>query len=103
MAAIWSRGMQVGHNGRIAKWRVRLEVEEDRMIRAFAIAMLSILILSTAALGQHQGTQQEQRACRHDVTRFCRQQVDDYAIADCLRANMARLRPVCRAVMEGRR
>jgi len=87
----------------MAKWRVRLEVEQDRMIRAFAIAMLSILILSTAALGQHQGTPQQQRACRHDVTRFCRQQVDDYAIADCLRANMARLRPVCRAVMEGRR
>ena len=44
MAAIWSRGVQVGHNGRMAKWRVRLEVEEDRMIRAFALAMLSILI-----------------------------------------------------------
>jgi len=73
------------------------------MIRAFAIAMLSTLILSTAALGQHQGTPQQQSACRHDATRFCRQQVDDYAIADCLRANMARLRPVCRAVMEGRR
>jgi hypothetical protein len=81
----------------------RLDAEEDRMIRAFAIAMLSILILSTAALGQHQGTPQQQSACRHDATRFCRQQVDDYAIADCLRANMARLRPVCRAVMEGRR
>ena len=40
------------------------------MIRAFAIAMLSILILSTAALGQHQGTPQQQRACRQDVTRY---------------------------------
>ena len=33
------------------------------MVRAFAIAMLSILILSTAALGQHQGTPQQQSAC----------------------------------------
>jgi len=68
-----------------------------------SFSIVSILILSTAALGQHQGTPQQQRACRHDVTRFCRQQVDDYAIADCLRANMTRLRPVCRAVMEARR
>jgi len=73
------------------------------MIRAFAIAVLSIVILSTAAWGQHQGTPEQQRACRHDATRFCRQEGDDYAIANCLRANIGRLRPGCRAVMEGRR
>jgi hypothetical protein len=73
------------------------------MIRAFAIAMLSIMALSSAALAQHQGTPEQQRACRHDVTRFCRHERDDYAMANCLRANIDRLRPGCRAVMEGRR
>ena len=73
------------------------------MIPAPAIAALSIVILSSAALGQHQGTPEQQRACRHDAARFCRQEVDDYAIANCLRANIGRLRAGCRAVMEGRR
>ena len=73
------------------------------MIRALVIAMLSIMLLSTAAVGQHQGTPEQQRACRHDATRFCRQEVDDYAIANCLRANIGRLRAACRAIMEGRR
>jgi hypothetical protein len=73
------------------------------MIRALAIAVLSSVILSTAALGQHQGTPEQQRACRHDATRLCRNEGDDYAIANCLRANIGRLRPACRAVMEGRR
>jgi hypothetical protein len=74
------------------------------MTRAFAIAMFSIVILSAAALGQHQGTPEQQRACRHDVTRFCRHvEGGDYAIADCLRANIERLRLECRQVMEGRR
>ena len=73
------------------------------MTRAFAIAMFSIVILSAAALGQHQGTPEQQRACRHDATRFCRYMNDDYAIANCLRANIGRLRTECRQVMEGRR
>ena len=73
------------------------------MIRAFIIAILSIVILSATALGQHQGTPEQQRACRHDATRFCRQEADDYAIANCLRANIGRVRPLCREVLEGRR
>ena len=73
------------------------------MTRAFAIAMVSIVMLPAAAWGQHQGTPEQQRECRHDVTRFCRSQIDDFAIANCLRANVARLRPGCRDVIEGRR
>jgi hypothetical protein len=65
--------------------------------------VLSTVILSTAALGQHQGTPEQQRACRHDAMRFCRNEGDDYGMANCLRANIGRLRPGCRAVMEGRR
>lgn len=74
------------------------------MTRAFAIALFSIALLSTAASGQHQGTPEQQRACRHDVARFCRHvEGGDYAIADCLRMNIGRLRPECRQVIEGRR
>jgi hypothetical protein len=73
------------------------------MTRALPIAMLSIVMWSTAALGQHQGTPEQQRACRHDATRFCRSEVDDFAVANCLRANIGRLRTGCREVIEGRR
>jgi hypothetical protein len=73
------------------------------MTRALAIAMLSIVMLPAAALGQHQGTPEQQRACRHDATRFCRAEVDDFAVANCLRANIGRLRTGCREIIEGRR
>ena len=73
------------------------------MTRAFVIAIASIVIFSGAASGQHQGTAEQQRACRHDATRFCRYMNDDYAIENCLRANIGRLRTECRQVMEGRR
>jgi hypothetical protein len=53
-------------------------------------------------LAQHAGTPQQQAACRPDVLRFCRGIRDDYAVADCLREHMGRLRHTCRNVIEGR-
>jgi hypothetical protein len=40
----------------------------------------------------HLGTPEQQRACRPDVQRFCRemQNQGDYAIADCLKTNERR-------------
>jgi hypothetical protein len=46
----------------------------------------------------HQGSLQEQRACRPDVLRHCRRLMDesDSVMADCLRANARALSPACR-------
>lgn len=46
----------------------------------------------------HQGTLQQQRACRPDVLRHCRRLMErsDQAMADCLRANARDLTPACR-------
>jgi hypothetical protein len=51
--------------------------------------------------GGHSGTPEQQRACRPDVIRHCRGMSDDYAIEGCLRANVERLRPACRHVIQG--
>jgi hypothetical protein len=51
--------------------------------------------------GAHMGTPEQQRACRPDVVRHCRGMSDDYAIEGCLRANVERLRPACRQVIQG--
>jgi len=64
--------------------------------------VLILLAAPCAALAQHAGTPQQQAACRPDVLRFCRGINDDYAVADCLRANTVRLRHSCRNVIEGR-
>jgi len=55
-----------------------------------------------AAQPGHLGTPEQQRACRPDVQRFCRevQNQGDYAIADCLKTNERRLSSACRRVIE---
>jgi len=60
------------------------------MLRYLSILMLSLAVLPTSVLAQdgraagHRGTLQQQRACRPDVLRHCRdmQDRDDYAIVD---------------------
>jgi hypothetical protein len=58
-------------------------------------------ILPLQARAQHQGTPEQQRACRPDAVRLCRGLHEDNAIANCLRANVGRLHPACRRVIEG--
>jgi len=70
-----------------------------------SVLLLSLTVLSTPAFAQyggHQGTREQQRACRHDVVRYCRGVHDDYAISSCLQANMPRLSGACRRVFGGR-
>jgi hypothetical protein len=54
-----------------------------------------------AAEESHMGTAQQQNACRADAQRYCRGIKDDLAVADCLRANLKKVRPACRKVVEG--
>lgn len=65
------------------------------------VLLLSLSVLSTPAFAQyggHQGTQEQQRACRPDVVKYCRGIKDDYAMSSCLQANMQRLSAACRRV-----
>jgi len=68
------------------------------------IACVSVLVLageslSSSAFAQHPGTPAQKRACRPDVYRLCAGEIPNVnAIVRCLRANVDRLNPDCRAV-----
>ena len=63
--------------------------------------VLFTMDFQTAYAEQHGGTDQDEKACIRDVTRFCRKLMNqgDFAILACLQQNRARLRPACRKVL----
>jgi Cysteine rich repeat len=67
------------------------------------IAMITLaLILSATATGAfaQSGTPQEQAACRHDATRFCRAVLkDESRVSACLEAHKDQLSRRCREVL----
>jgi hypothetical protein len=68
--------------------------------------ILSLTLLcvpaSTGALA-HSGSDQEQKACKPDVQRFCRKLMDqgDFTILACLKENRPKLSTACREVLVG--
>ena len=71
----------------------------------YAAAVIILLLLSvnpSLSFAQgHQGTPQEQAACRRDANRFCRQQLaDDFAVQQCLMQNRAKLSRSCQNVFQ---
>jgi len=65
------------------------------------LALALLASLSTESVAQHAGTDQDEKACIHDVERLCRKWMDqgDFTILACLKENRARLRPACRDVL----
>jgi hypothetical protein len=68
--------------------------------------MLLVLLsatASTAAFAQqgHSGTEQEQKACAHDVAKYCRPLMDqgDLVILSCLQQNRPKLTKACNQVL----
>jgi len=59
------------------------------------------LISSGAAMAQHSGSEQEQRACAGNVQRYCRPVLDqgDFAVLACLQQHRAKLTAMCRQVL----
>jgi hypothetical protein len=57
--------------------------------------------LSTVAFAQHAGTDQDEKACVHDVERLCHKWMDqgDFTILACLKENRSRLHQECRDVL----
>jgi len=79
------------------------------MLRYLPLLVVSLSLLSSMAHAQdvrgqgHRGSLQQQRACRPDILRLCRdlQAQDDDAMANCLKANVAKLSSACRQALEG--
>jgi hypothetical protein len=69
------------------------------------VMLLSLLSVtaSTAAFAQqgHSGTEQEQKACARDVTKFCRPLMEqgDLVILSCLQQNRPKLTKACNQVL----
>ena len=75
------------------------------MLKRFVLGLglCSALALNvTAAVAQQRGgTPEEQKACSHDASRFCRKQLsDDSAVQQCLQQNRAKLSASCKKVFE---
>jgi len=77
------------------------------MIRYLSALLLSLVLLPTGVSAQQgageRGTPQQQRACRHDVLRHCREvkDRDDFTIETCLRAHYSQISTACRQVLSG--
>ena len=75
----------------------------------FRGGVLSILFLvsvasSASAQGMQMGIPEQRSACGPDVGRFCKKVKPDegpFAYLACLKTNRDKLRPACRAVLEG--
>ncbi len=75
------------------------------MVRNFCLA-LAVLAISTVAHAQDAPsghTVAEERACRGDAHRLCKDDLaDEFRTASCLQEHRDRLSRGCRAVIEGR-
>lgn len=72
------------------------------MVRSVSL-LLAVLLMSGTALAQtypHQDTP-EDRACRGDARRFCKDDIpDQFKVGSCLQAHKNRLTRACRAVLD---
>jgi hypothetical protein len=74
------------------------------MHKSFLVAALLSLSVSAAAMAQqpqHGGTPEEQKACAHDVQKFCRTLMNesDLIVLNCLQQNRTKLTKACDQVL----
>jgi Cysteine rich repeat len=74
------------------------------MFRSVSL-IFAVLVISTAAFAQTQYPQQdtaEDRACRSDARRFCKDDIpDQFKVGSCLQMHKDKLSRACKAVIEG--
>ncbi len=78
------------------------------MVRLSSSLFIALVLLTSSnAYAQefrqgHLGSREQQRACRPDVLRHCRELMEqsDYAIAGCLRSHVRVLSPACREELQ---
>ena len=74
------------------------------MRKTFFVAALLSLSVTAGAMAQqqqHGGTPEEQKACAHDVQKFCRAVMNepDLTVLNCLQQNRAKLTKACDLVL----
>jgi hypothetical protein len=74
------------------------------MRKSFFVAALLSLSVSAGAMAQqqsHGGTAEEQKACAHDVQKYCRAVMNepDLTVLSCLQQNRAKLTKSCDQVL----
>jgi len=74
------------------------------MRKTFFVAALLSLSVSAGAMAQqqqHGGTPEEQKACAHDVQKFCRLVMNDsdLVVLSCLQQNRPKLTKACDKVL----
>jgi Cysteine rich repeat len=69
----------------------------------FVAALLSLSVTAVAmAEQQHGGTPEEQKACAHDVQKYCRALMNDsdLVVLNCLQQNREKLTKTCDKVLK---
>jgi hypothetical protein len=72
------------------------------MLRRVSL-ILAVVLASSAALAQtdSQENTPEDRACRGDARRFCKDDIpDQFKVGSCLQANRERLSRTCKTMLE---
>ena len=73
------------------------------MRKTFFVAALLSLSVSAVAMAQqqHGGTPEEQKACAHDVQKYCRTVMNDsdLVVLSCLQQNRPKLTKACDKVL----
>lgn len=74
------------------------------MRKIFLVLTVLATTATTAAMAQGQqrsGTEAEQKACSRDVSRLCRNVMDqgDFVILSCLKQNRAKISKACNQVL----
>jgi hypothetical protein len=73
------------------------------MIRSVSL-LFAVLLMSGAALAQTypQEDTPEDRACRFDAKRFCKDDIpDQFKVGSCLQAHKDKLNRACKTVLDG--
>jgi hypothetical protein len=73
----------------------------NKFLNKSLLALALLASLSTETFAQHAGTDDDQKACIHDVQQFCHKWMDqgDFTVLACLKDNRTKLHPACRDVL----
>jgi Cysteine rich repeat len=70
-------------------------------LKSLSLACIFLSALTTSALAQQSGTDEEQKACTPDVKKFCGAVISqgDLAILSCLQQNRPKISKACNQVL----
>jgi hypothetical protein len=82
-----------------------LQTRETIMVRNFCLVIALLAVSSSSWAEANQNPSQntaEDRACRGDAHRFCKDAMpDEFRVASCLQEHKDRISHACRAVLDG--